>query len=303
MKRYPLITWGEKYLQKSFNPYLEVVIASIIWGSSGVFIKTVNLPATTMAFFRALLPAAISYFYLKSQNVSLFTGNHRLMYLASVLNAARMLLYFIGFSTTSVGNAVVMLYTGPIITTILSTLLLKEKLTFKIISAALIAFFGIAVIYSNKPFSFADRDFLGMTAILTSTVLNSGMTIIFKKEIQKYRRSQAIFYQNLVSLLLFIPFFIINRPIPNFSQIFLASIYGLLIGAVAFSFFFSALRKIAASTAVILTYLEVVSAFVFAYLFLHEQITVSTLVGAGFILASIIILNTKKIFNRSNLLV
>ena len=49
------------------------------------------------------------------------------MLIASSINAARMFLYFIGFTYASIANAVIVLYTWPIFATLLGLMFLKEK--------------------------------------------------------------------------------------------------------------------------------------------------------------------------------
>ena len=52
--------------QKDENnyPYLEVIIAAIIWGSTGVFVKFLALPPTTITFFRLAIPTLCLFIFL-----------------------------------------------------------------------------------------------------------------------------------------------------------------------------------------------------------------------------------------------
>lgn len=280
-----------------FNPYLETLLAATIWGSTGLFIKTLQLPSTTLTFIRAVVPALIIGVYLFSKRKKLFRKGILPMIWASVLNGIRMLLYFIGFNLTTVGNAVIILYTGPVFVTLFSSLYLKEKITYKKVLLLLLAFAGILVMYSNSYFSFTNKDFIGMTAVLFSTIIFAFTVIIFKKEIDKYSRLETVFYQNLIPVFMFLPFLFINQPFPTLFQWTLGSIYAFLIGVVGFTLYFSALKRIDASTSSILTYVEVVSAITLAVVFLHETITWNMVIGGAMILTSTILLNlySKKI--------
>lgn len=57
------------------NPYLAVIFAATIGGSSGVFIKLLNLPSTSMTFFRVFVPVAVLLIYFGWKKVKLFQGN------------------------------------------------------------------------------------------------------------------------------------------------------------------------------------------------------------------------------------
>lgn len=272
------------------NPYLEVIFAAAIWGSSGVFIKYLNLPATTMSFFRVIVPTLIITVYFLIKKKKLFKGDNKLMLFASLLNAIRMFLYFVAYIYTSIGNAVIMLYTWPIFAAIFGFFILKEKITKRGIFLMMLAFAGIVFVYLNKEFSFADNDFIGMTAMLISAFVYSLSFIIFKKESEKYSKWETIFYQNLVGCFLFLPFLFINKPLPNLNQVSVVTVYALLIGMVGFGLFFSALKKIKASTASSLSYFEVVSAILFGIIFFKEVLTWNVVVGGLMIVVSTILM-------------
>lgn len=261
------------------NPHFEVILAAAIWGLTGVFIKILQLPSTTLSFFRSVVPTVVVLGYLLYRRRKILGGKHHVILFASLLNGIWMLLYFIGFTRTTVGNAVIILYTGPIITSVLSALILKEQMTSRKIFLTLLAFIGILVMFSNKQFSLESGDVVGMTAVLASTTIWSFSLLIFKKQITRYTKTETIFYQNLLPTLMFLPFLFINRPFPTFTQVEIGTIYAFLVGVVAFFLYFSALKKLEVSTVSVLSYVEVVSAIFFAVVILHETVTGNMVVG------------------------
>ena len=51
------------------NPYLEVILAAVIWGSSGVFVKLINLNPFVISFFRTAIPMLVlSVYFIIIQN-------------------------------------------------------------------------------------------------------------------------------------------------------------------------------------------------------------------------------------------
>lgn len=273
-----------------FNPYFEVILAAIIWGTTGLFIKYLNLHPTVIAFFRAAVPIILLLLFFQIKKIRLFQGNNKLILIASFFNAVRMLLYFIGFTYTSIGNAVIILYTWPIFTTIFSIIFLKEKIKNINILLLLLAFIGITLTYINKEFSFADKDFIGMSAVLLSSMVFSLTVIIFKKELKKYSKSETVFYQNLIAAIIFLPFLFIIKPFPTTTQIAVSIFYAILIGLIGFGLFFSALKKIKASTASFLSYIEVISAVVLATIFFNERLEWNVAAGGLLIIGSAILL-------------
>ncbi|MDR4988651.1 MAG: DMT family transporter [Bacteroidales bacterium] len=278
-----------------FNPYLAIILAATIGGSSGVFIKLIDLPATTITFFRMAVPVIILLGYLHYKQVKLFRGNYRVMMLASVLNAVRMFLFFVGYLYASIGNAVIILFTWPIFGTLFSAIFLKEKVSVRTSILIGLAFTGIVIMYVNTEISFENEDFIGMAAMLFSAVFFAATAVIFKRKLMFYSRTETIFYQNLVGAVAFLPFVFINTPLPSAVQAGAASFYGILIGIVAFMMFFYALRRLKMSHYGLFTYWEVIAALFFGVLFFGEAITWNMVLGGGLILATGILLRKKKV--------
>ena len=276
------------------NPYLAIIIAATIGGSSGVFIKLLDLPATTITFFRMAVPVIVLLAYLKYKGITFFRGNYRIMMLASALNATRMFFFFVGYLYTSIGNAVIILFTWPIFGSLFSAIFLKEKVSRRTAVLIGLAFLGIVIMYMNKDISFGNEDFIGMAAMLFSAILFSITAVIFKKELVNYSRTETIFYQNLIGAFVFLPFIFINTPVPSALQAGVASLYGFLIGIVAFVLFFFALRRLKMSHYALFTYWEVIAALFFGVMFFGEEISLNMVIGGGLILATGILLKKQK---------
>lgn len=278
----------------ALNPYLEAILAGIIWGLSGIFVKYLHLPPTTVTFFRLAVPTFILLLFLLIKKIKLFHGNNKLILLASTLNAGRVYLYTVGFTFASIGNAIIILYTWPIFTTIFSIVFLKEKVPKRTFFLLFLALLGTALIYLNKEFSFSDTNFIGMTAMLLSAVIYAFTVIIFKRESEKYSKYETIFYQNVIGSIIFIPFLFIHKPLPTLSQTSIGILYGALIGLVGFIFFFSALKKLKASTVSFLSYVEVISAIILSVIFFHEALTWNMVAGGLLIIFATTLIKKEK---------
>lgn len=276
------------------NPYLELVISALLLSTSGSFIKWIALPPTAITFFRFVIPAVLFFIFLKFKKVNLFVGNNKVILLASLLNAIRMFLYFVGFIFASIGIAALLHYTWPIFAVIFSIILLKEKVTKKTIFLLVIAFVGILFIFSTKDFSFKENAVIGMIAMILSSILNALATVLFKKDIEKYSRSELVFYQNLVGAFLFLPFVFINV-FPNTHQLSITFLYVLLIGVIGYWLFFSALKKVKASTASVLVYVELIGSIILGIIIFNEKLTFNMIIGGlMIIIASILLRKSEK---------
>jgi len=275
------------------NPYLAIIIGTSVAGSGGVFIKLLDLPATSLAFFRTFIPVILllGYFAYKKQNI--FHGNIRLMLFASGLNATRLLLFYIGFLLTTIGNAIVMLYTWPIFATIISIFYFKERVSNRTKMLIGLAFLGIIIMFFNTD-KLTNKDIIGMLIMMMSAIIIAVITIIFKKELINYSKTETVFYQNIVGAVVFLPFLFVS-PFPSLQQIGVASIYGFLTGIFSFMLFFYALERLEVAHYSLFTFWEVPAAMLFAYLFLGELITINIILGGSLIVVSGILLKKVKI--------
>jgi len=272
------------------NPYLEVVLAAILWGSSGVFVKYLALPPTTISFFRLAVPTLLIALFLRGQGLSIRRTGGEYMLLASLLNAIRIFFYFVGFTYASVGNAVIMLYTWPIFASLLSVLVLKETISRRNVGLLLLAFGGILLIYLQKPFTLRDDDFLGMSAMLVSAFVYSLTVLVFKRQSGNYAPFETVYFQNLIGSIFFLPFLWINQPFPSIPQFGIAVLYAFLVGLVGFALFFSALRTIPTAIASMLAYTEVIAAVVLAVLLLDETLTWNMWAGGACVIGATLLL-------------
>lgn len=226
-----------------------------------------------------MVPTLLFFVYYTMKRRNLWRRLNKTLLIASSINGLRLYLYFLGYSLTSIGNAVTMLYTWPLFATLFSAIYLRERLTYKKLLIIGIAFVGIVLMFSNKSFHFKSNDVKGMLASLVAAALYATTVPLFKKQLQKSPVGETVFYQNVVGAFLFLPFLFIN-PIPSLQQSSVLSFYAVLIGAIGFYLFFSGLKRLKASTASFLAYTEIISSFIFGVVFFQDPITVPTIIGA-----------------------
>ncbi|MFC2163175.1 DMT family transporter [Candidatus Altiarchaeota archaeon] len=267
------------------GPRAQVILAALIWGSTGIYVKKIGLPPATIAFFRLIVPAAL-IFMISSRKWDLIMKAPPLLIAGSVVNALSTLFYYTGFSNTSVGNAIILLYMWPIFTALLSHAALGEAVSRRLAAGLLMSFAGVVIVYSGHELSFSDRDFLGMSFMLASAATCAIFYTLVKKESEGFGWRELVFYQTAAGAVLFTPAFLIARPFPTIAQTVITVLFTLLIGLVAFSLFFRALRELPVSKASHIAYFEVLAGIGFAVLFLGESISHTLLAGGALIIGS-----------------
>ncbi len=265
------------------DPRLKVLTAALIFGSSGAFIKHLEMPVALITLFRLSVPVLIigCYFAIKKQKP--VSGPTGALIAASVLNALRMGLYFTGYTYTTIGRGVILLYTWPAFAALYAAFFLKERLTPLRGVGILAAMAGLAVMFSGAGHSLSDMDALGMAAMVLSAAVYAVTVIIFKKESIRRTPWEMVFFQNLIGAAIFLPIAALGSA-PSLKGAGTAFVYAALIGVVGFGIFFSSLKELSASRASLLAYMEVPGGLAFGALLFGESLSMDIIIGGFFIL-------------------
>jgi drug/metabolite transporter (DMT)-like permease len=277
------------------SPILKIIIASILWGASGVYVKeSDNMPAIALAFFRSLIPSLIIYTFLKSRKSpkKILRKNYKWMLFSSSLNSVRTVLFFISFAYTTIGNAQITLYSWPIWAAILAYFFLKEKLTLMQSGLLCTTFIGLIFIFSQSNFSLENQNFIGITAMALSAFLHSCSIIIFKKYGGDYKSEEIVFYQNVMTPILLFAFCLPLFAELSAKQIFIASIFGLINGTIGFSLFFSGLKQMKTASAAQITYIEPLCGIMWGFFLYKEELNLMQILGGSLILGSTFMLSS-----------
>lgn len=270
------------------NPYLGVIIALTFGAFNGVLTKWLELDPTIITFFRMGTPALVLFLFLKLyKKTKIFRQGYQLMLLASIFNAGRMFLYFLSFTYTSVANAVIMLYTWPIFSSIFSIVFLKEKAKLKEWLLIMVAFLGVVLMVGGQELNFSNLDLVGMLIMMISAAMYAITVVIFKKRSQEYNQTETIFYQNILGALIFLPFIFIKFEGLTITKSLLAiGHYGLLVGIGSFILIFTALKKLKVIHFSLINYWEVIAGVILGIIFLGEVLTLNMLLGGLIIISS-----------------
>ena len=278
-------------MDRKFNVGVaEIALAAFILSFSGPLIRWASLNSGAMTFVRTSIPSLVLGIWLLARGGirrGMTWPKFGWLILASSLNAARLWLFYESFRLTSVGNAVIVLYSWPVFAALFGALLLKESLAFRDMAFMGLAFAGMIIVYSGGDFSMGDSDFLGMTLMLLSAGLYALALVLIRRE--EIERLQSTFWQNLVGAVVYIPAFAGAIGTASSSSWMFAGLNGLLVGTVGFALFFSALGRLPAALVGHVSYLEVVFALVWGRVIFGEPVDWRHLAGGGLIVFSMIV--------------
>jgi drug/metabolite transporter (DMT)-like permease len=270
---------------------IALLFAFVMWGSDGVFLKVMNLPVTTIIFvdgviaFVVLLPVV-----LITGSYKAFANPRRaaMMIAVGFVHTAVILALYSSLQMTSVSNAMLSHYMGPVFVFLLAPFVLNEKRT-RIFGLGLgISVIGLAVLLSSGGFSLSNSDVIGIGVGVLSALFY-GTNIVLLKRIMSTCPPLAVAFSTFVcDIIVTAPLMLLDP-----GQIGAASQYGwLFIVKVAltavfpFVIYTNCIKALEAQRVSILGYIEPVAAMLMAWVFLAELPGWQTFVGGAMILGA-----------------
>jgi drug/metabolite transporter (DMT)-like permease len=267
--------------------YLEVSLAALIWGSIGVFVRFLNLPVLVIVFYRVAFAslaglAIISLLKLWSE-LFLKPFPWRVIVMGGILGF-NWLAFFLAIKLTTIANAVILTYTAPLFIALLAPIILKESLEKVTIWALFLSFFGVVLILAPASISLNLRQLSGILWGLASGFTYAVLVILVKPLLKFYQPIFLMFLESFTATFILLPFTFGLQYKLNFFALAVLVIMGILHTAIANILYLEGLRKLKAQIAGVLSYLDPLSASIFAFIFLKETPRLETFIGGVLIL-------------------
>lgn len=197
--------------------------------------------------------------------------------------------WFYGLARLPMAEAIALSFIAPLIALYLASLLLKETISRQTILASLLGLAGMAVLVAARLGAPGERHLDGVLAIAFSAALYAWNLILMRQQSQVAGPTEVTFFQSLISgswLLVALP--VVRLLFPDLGLVPAAEQWPLLALAAALTLASLALLSWAYARAEAQALVPVeYSAFVWAALlgaiFYGEQLTLTTIVGAGLI--------------------
>lgn len=286
--------------------YLLIVAASLIWGTMGIFGKLVfeyGVHPVTLTALRLLissltiLPLMI---LLRRESFKIQKGDLRQFLIFGIFAIAlQRVAYFYAVDLTTATIAAILFYTYPVFVTIYAASVLKEKITFSTIFAAIITFLGVALVVKVYEAAWLSASFSGILFGMLSGVLFAFYFIIVKKMRNHYTNWTLMLYGDGIGAAALSPVIF-----STFSEIliFPQQLWLLILtiawfpSLLAYFIYSYALKHVGSSKGSILSALEPLSAAIFSATILGENFEPLQIVGVALALTGVIVLFYKPRF-------
>lgn len=268
---------------------LQLVLATFIFGTIGIFVNYIPLPSAAIAFARGalgvlflLLFGLILRIEINLQNIK---KNLLLLLLSGGAIGFNWIFLFEAYRHTTVATATLCYYMAPIFVMVASPFVLKEKIGVKKLICIGISLVGM-VFVNGAP---TDGDPLGIIFGIAAAALYASVILMNKKlgEVSAFNRTLV---QLAAAALVVLPYTILVEK-PDLTAldgqgIGLLLCVGLVHTGLAYFMYFSSVQKLPAQTVAIISYIDPVVAIVLSALLLSQPLTVASATGAVLILAA-----------------
>lgn len=278
-----------------------IILAGVLWGSMGLFVRTLNSFGFTSVQIAALrmLTAAVVYclmltrqekdsFRVEKRDIPLFLG----LGLGSVLFFT--VCYFTAIQMMSMSAAAILLYTSPVWVMLMSVVFFHERLTVGRLTALAIAFLGCVLVSGIGSGGLTPA---GILVGLGAGIGYALYSILGTVALRRYKPLTVTTYTFVISgigaFLLSQPMDLAEKAVAASSPLLwgLVVLSGLVTAVVPYLAYTEGLRHVEASKAAILATIEPMVATLLGMLVYREPLTLSSGLGVLCILSAIVILN------------
>lgn len=277
-------------MKKIMTPRLMLIAAMTIFGTLGIFVRNIAVSSGELALYRAIMATImIGAFLLITRQKIPFANIKKeipLLLISGMAMGINWILLFEAYKYTTVSVATLSYYFAPVIVTIVSPLIFKERLTGKQILCFVMSTVGIVMITGIGGIG-GGRGFIGILFGLGAAVFYATV-ILLNKFIKNVEGIHRTFLQFVAAVIVLLPYVLatsgINLNILDGKGWGSLLIVGLVHTGITYCLYFSSLKELPGQKVAILSYIDPLVAVLVSVTILGEAMTVWQIVGGVLIL-------------------
>ena len=290
---------------------LLVILATIFWSTSGIFISLTvrnwDISAVSLAFWRDLATFSTLLIGISLLRPTLLRVRRRdlpwLLAMGAISIGSLHVLWNTSVLLVGVSISAVIQCNAPIFVTIMAWIIFKEALTVHKIVAVALSVVGTVLISGIWGMSAIQISRLGLVTALFSAIFYGSFSLLGKKLTGNYNPWTILLYIFGFASLTLLPFQILNpSPFPYQSPALVYFAGLILISTISgFALYTTALGRMQASIASITATSEIVFAAILAYFILNDRLDIWQILGAVLVISGVILVSLPKENARSKL--
>jgi len=272
----------------------RIALAGLIWGSIPLIMRAADGASVVKVFFRVFFAALVI------GGVLLVNGGWREVFalerrkLLQVMGQGLILtlnwfLFLTAIDMTTVATAELLGYTGPVFVAALAPFVTGERFDRRVMAPLALALLGIVVILAPQGVQVSTQaEQLGALLAFCSALTYATLLLRSKKILRGISSGSLMLIEYTTASVVLLPFVIaayLRGDSPSTPGAYAALVtLGVVHTAISGFIFLGGLRRVRTDHAAILTYVEPVTAVLFAAAFLGEPLGWATVVGGGMVI-------------------
>lgn len=270
---------------------LMLMISMAIFGTLALLVRNISVSSAELALYRAVLAAAlIGVFLLVTKRPLGLKGLKKellLLMCSGAAMAVNWILLFEAYKYTTVAISTLSYYFAPVIVTVASSFLFKEKLTKKQILCFVMSTLGLVLVTGITDLGSGSNDSLGILFGLGAAVLYA-VCILLNKFIKGVGGIQRTFLQFCAAIVVMVPYVALSGgmtlgSLDGTGWVCLL-VVGLVYTGVTYCLYFTAVEHLPGQQVAILSYIDPLVAVLVGVFLLGEPMSGLQWLGAGMVL-------------------
>ena len=275
----------------------DLIFSVSVFGTIGIFVRWIGLPSSVIALVRGAVGAAFLLLLAHFRHAPIDRAALRRRWQPLLLSAAMMsfnwITLFEAYRYTTVATATLCYYMAPIFVTLISPVLLKERLTARKLLCVFLALAGM-VFVSGVPQSGlpGPSEAKGILLALCSAALYAGVILI-----NKYLAGVPAYDRTLLQLAcaaaVMIPYILLTEDLSAMSVTPLGAVLLLIVAVFhtgwCYALYFGSMTVLSAQTVALFSYIDPIVAILLSALLLREPLGWSGILGAALVLGSTLV--------------
>lgn len=273
------------------NPTLMLIMSMLTFGTLGLFVRHISLPSGELALYRAVMATTLLAGYLLITRDGFHIGAVRkelpLLILSGAAMGVNWILLFEAYRYTTISVATLSYYFAPVIVTVLSPLLFREKIPAKGFVCFVLSTVGLVLVIGVTELGNGNTHLIGILFGLGAAVLYATV-ILLNKTIKGVAGIQRTFWQFFAATLVLIPYVLCTGGFTvgslDTTGCVMLAVVGLVHTGITYCLYFSSIKELSGHHIALLSYIDPLTAIVLSMAVLAEPVTPWQLVGGAMIL-------------------
>jgi len=281
-----------------------LIIVTLLWGFNHPAIKISNQGVSPIfaSTLRSIVASICGLIYCLRKGEKVFHKDVMLFHgvMVGLLFGVEFACIYFGLLYTDAARSVLFVYLSPFVVAIGAHFFLKgDRLTFLKILGLVLAFTGIFVVFGGRPKTAKAGMYFGDILQIAAGVLWGATTLYIKKFMaKKVEPINTFFYQLFFSIPILLVVSIILEPkwIYKVDPYVVGSLFyqSVIIAFITYFVWFKLIHQYSVSRLSAFTFLTPIFGVFFGVFFLHEELTVSLMIGLPLVSAGIFLVNWRR---------